>query len=621
MNKLDITYLYKNDIFNEIDIHFAGFITRLSDTSDTDIFLAAALVSNATGNGHVCIDLKEAPEAVLAGKPDLIPAAISPSQPICTDKLLRAPVVGRPGDFCPLILDEKNRLYLYRYWEYERKLADAILQRVTGGIERVDLNLLGKSLERLFPDHLSAGGVNWQAAAAAIAVCKRFCVISGGPGTGKTFTIAAILALLLEQGLVRPHRVFLCAPTGKASAKLKESILQAKARLDCVDSVKDAIPEDTYTIHRLLKTIPGSPFFQYTADKPLPADLVVVDEASMVDLALMSKLFDALPSGCRVVLVGDKDQLASVEAGSVLGDICDRDARRCYSHEFAQTMDSVTGIRLNEASPVSGEISGLQDGIVTLRKSYRFDDNSGIGALSRAVNTGAADDAVGIFHRSATDPQISWEEAGTEKEFYQALEQHTIEGYSAYLRADRPKEALEKFARFRILCTVNKGPYGVDAINLFVEGVLRRKGLIEPDMPWYGGRPVFVSKNDYSLGLFNGDIGVLMADYGSDRPQTYAFFPGASDEVRRFMPQRIRDSETAYAMTVHKCQGSEFDHVLFILPDKAYPVLTRELIYTGVTRAKKTVTLLGPETIFRTAVNRTIGRTSGLRDALWGNKP
>lgn len=615
---MDISHLIKKEIFTSIDVHFANFLTRLSNKPNKDLFLAAALVSNATGSGHVCLDLNNAAEIFSKQNADHPLDASSPPQPVRSDNLLKTPVVGRPGDFCPLILDPQGRLYLYRYWHHESTLAHAILKRAAAPAESIHIDLLKKRLLRFFPDIGKTSGVNWQAVAAAMAVIKRFCVISGGPGTGKTFTIAAILALLLEQELVRPGRIFLCAPTGKASAKLKESILKAKSRLDCAESIKAAIPEETYTIHRLLKTIPGSPFFQHTADNPLPADLVMVDEASMVDLALMSRLFEALAPDCRVVLIGDKDQLASVEAGSVLGDICNRDMQKPYSNKFAQSLSAAAGILIDQRCTSADNAPGLQDCITTLQKSYRFDDQSGIGALGRAVNAGESDAAVNLFQRPEAGAQIFWQKAETEKEVHRFLEQRAIDGYAAYLKADHPFEALEKFARFRILCTLNKGPYGVEAVNHLVEGALRRKNLIDSELPWYRGRPVLVSENDYQLGLFNGDIGILMAGSGSDSHETYVFFPEDSEQTRRFMPQSIRGMETAYAMTVHKCQGSEFDHVLFVVPDQAHAVLTRELIYTGATRARKTVTLLGPETVFRTAVKRVIKRTSGLRDALWG---
>jgi exodeoxyribonuclease V alpha subunit len=612
-NKISI--LYKSGYFSEIDIHFARFITGFSEKKDLDVFLGAALVSRVTGNGDVCLNLASMAEKVLFEKQDEKDSIRCPKLYKWQEKLCSSPGVGRPGDFCPLILDEKNRLYLYRYWEYEKKLSDSIKKRVEKDITGIDLVLLKESLKRLFQDS-TGSDINWQKVASFTAMFKRFCVISGGPGTGKTTTVAKILALLLEQADKGKLRIMLAAPTGKAAARLMESIKHAKEKLDCRYEVKDALPAEASTIHRMLKTLPGSPYFRHNAENPLLADVVVVDEASMVDLALMSKLVQAIPDHARLILMGDKDQLASVEAGSVLGDICNRDDVHRFSEGFCYKVNELAGENLGTECKLPKDRTGLLDCIVCLKKSYRFEENSGIGGLSRAINQGDPDQPVYRLKRSE-NKGIIWKEILSQKNLLQALAKRVIQGYSEYLETADPSRALDLFNRFKILCAVKIGPFGVDAVNTFAEQVLSQEGLINPGNLWYRGRPILITRNDYNLGLFNGDIGIIMPVPGSDSNDLYAFFSGTSGEPKRFLPHRLPEHETVYAMTVHKSQGSEFDNVILVLPDKDYPVLTRELIYTGVTRARQNVSIWGNESVLRASISRQIERTSGLRDALW----
>ena len=603
--------LLGKNIFTTLDVHFAGLMTRLSGKEMEDLFLAAALASHYQGEGHVCFDLTVmAGKRLLDGDPD---SPICPSLDQWKGRLEKAGPVGKPGDYKPLIL-EGTRLYLYRYWEYEKRLIDTLKERTQNDYPAWDDKFLEDGLARLFPQN-GSGGTDWQKVAAYTAALKKFCVISGGPGTGKTFTIAKILALLLELNKSRPLRIALAAPTGKAAARMQEAIKTAREGLNCSEEIKAAIPGEASTIHRLLKTIPDSPYFRYDAKNPLPADVVVIDEASMVDLALLSKLSDAVPRDSMLILLGDKDQLASVEAGAVLGDICDTGNEHGFSRQFRNTYQRITGETL-VVEKEGQEEPGIRDSIVQLRKSYRFGPSSGIGAVSRAVNEGNSGRALDLM-KDAAHQDIRWQALPRPEALSSSLKELVVRGFADYLREDSPLEALNVFGNFRILCALREGPFGVQGLNLMVEQLLRKEGLIRKEGPWYSGRPVMVTKNDYNLRLFNGDIGITLADPGGNN-QLRVFFSSPDGGVRKFPPLRLPDHETVYAMTVHKSQGSEFNQVLFIVPDVSARVLTRELIYTAITRAKKKVEVWGKEEVFHTAVDHRITRASGLREALWG---
>jgi len=619
-NKI-LTILNQTELFSEIDLKFADFINRLSGSRDghPEIFLGAALVSRATGNGDICLDLNSVCETALFQKRTGSDAVICPPLSKWRETLLSSHAVGKPGDKRPLILDDCNRLYLFRYWEYEKKLSDSLRERAKGITQEFDLKDLNQRITGLFPQN-ERQEINWQKVAVSVAILKRFSVITGGPGSGKTFIIARILTLLLEcSHQAKPH-IYLAAPTGKAAARLADEVKQAKHQIQCHSSILESIPHDAYTLHRLLKPLPGSPYFRYNCENLLPADIVIVDEASMIDLALMSKLVQAVPASARLIMVGDKDQLASVEAGSVLGDICDRNIMHGFSIEITKQIEELTGEPIGQSVKAANRNYGLQDCIVVLQKSYRFTPSAGIGGLSRAVNRGDPDASLKQLG-NPDDESITWLEIRNSKELMQKLEDQIIYGYSKYLKLKDPLQILEEFNRFRILCALKIGSYGAREINKIAEHILSRHHLIRPrnlaTNPWYNGRPVIITTNDYNLGLFNGDIGITMSDSGSHDSDLHVFFPGNAGALKRFPPYRLPEHETVFAMTVHKSQGSEFDEVLLILPDKDYPLITRELIYTGITRARKKVSVWGSKSVLYSAIERKIERISGLRDALW----
>jgi exodeoxyribonuclease V alpha subunit len=578
------------------------------------VALTAALVSKVTGEGNTCLDLRAAAEKQLAvGENSEIIFSCPGLQEWCR-VLAQNIAVGKPGDVTPLVLDDRDRLYLYRYWEYEQKIVAGFKNRAARGAAKVDVQRLREGLARLFSGS-HAEGTDWQVVAAITAVLRSICVISGGPGTGKTTAIAKILMLIADQARERDLRIALAAPTGKAAARLLEAMLRTRQAVACPEPLKSAIPEETFTVHRLLGVMPISPYFRHNKKNLLPYDVVVVDEGSMVSLSLMAKLIEAMPESSRLVILGDKDQLGSVEAGAVLGSICDADHIGSFTLDHLRIVKEITGSAIDVPSATAGGTE-LQNCIVELRKNYRFGSASGIGRLSLAVRRGDGEGALSLF-RERECKDIGWTPLPSPANLAQQLKDVVITGCQQYLQCGDPEEALHLFERFQILCAVREGPYGVGAVNALAERILRRAGLIQPEKTWYPGRPIMILRNDYQTRLFNGDVGLVLPDPVLEGDLS-AFFPSIDGGVRTVSPARLPEHETVYAMTVHKSQGSEFHQVLLILPDRDLPLLTRELVYTAITRTKANIDIWGRENVFRKAISRSVMRTSGLRDVLWG---
>ncbi len=565
-----------------IDRHFADFLCRQVDGEYGELFrLVASLASSAVGGGNLCLNLADIAGQTIRvnGKELLLPRLEG-----LLELLGKSSVVSLNGQrYRPLVLDAAGRLYLYRYWQHEHLLAMMILQKAAAVTDVSDEMKRQEALERLFP----ANTDHHQKEAAMVALQRQFCVISGGPGTGKTSTVVRILALLLEQE-GRKQRIAMATPTGKAAARLKQSVNDIRQSLNCSDEVKLSIPDNVVTIQRLLGSISGSTRFRHSAQNPLPYDTVILDEASMVALPLMSLLVAALKPNARLILLGDRDQLASVEEGAVLGDICSA----------------------GEGSPASP----LSASLVVLKKNYRFQPGSGLAEISRAVNAGLEMEALELLTGNEAGT-LHWQALPNHEELRNALSTNVVKGYQGYLEAASPKEALERFDQFRILCALRDGPYGVSGLNNIIEKILAREELIAPSRLFYSGRPILVTVNDYAMRLFNGDTGILLPD-PDNSTLLKAFFPTSDGDVRSIPPERLPDHETAYAMTIHKSQGSEFDGILMLLPPVDSELLTRELIYTGMTRAKKTVLLWTNKEVFCSAVKRRTERNSGLGDLL-----
>ena len=601
--------------FTHIDRHFADFLIRLQGTEDHQLWLAAALVSSATQSGNVCIDLR-----TIGGKPltteedETAEIVYAPQLTDWVSVLKESKVVGAPGEYRPLVLDPAGRLYLYRYWQYERRLAELLKRFAAADLCSFDPVVLNKSLPSLFPQQES-GEPDCQRLAAVTAILRKLSLVTGGPGTGKTSTVLRILALLIEQPRHQRTRIALAAPTGKAAARLKEVVKQSKDTLLVNQEVLARIPEQAFTLHRLLGYQPGSRRFRHDSTNPLPFEMIVVDEASMVDLPLMAGLVDAVSPDARLLLLGDRDQLASVEPGAVFGDICEVAEAAGWSREFGERIKSYV-----PALPESSSIHGpLKNSVTVLRKSYRFAAESGIGQLARSVQAGDREGAIHVLS-ARTHPDVIWEEVVTPSVIERRLRNWILEAYSGCLQAASSMEALTRFAASRILCAVREGRFGVAFVNQIAQESLARKGLVRSRGTWYRGRPVMISQNDYQVRLFNGDIGIAWEEEPARVPtgasSLSVVFPMEGGEMRRVLPSRLPEHETVYAMTVHKAQGSEFDHVLLILPDYASPVLTREMLYTGITRARKRIEIWARRETIEWSIERRAIRHSGLRDAL-----
>ena len=620
--------LFFSDDF-PLDRHFARMMCSLEGREDPALFLAALAVSRYSRQGHICTDLAEWAGREVAGIPSW-EGRRTPDLARWRESLAKSRVVGKPGAFAPLILDDAGRLYLHRYWRYERDLAACLRRRLTaystGGMPDLkppvpSVPVLKAALERLFPERVpGAPDFQWMAALTA-AVCP-ICIVSGSPGTGKTTAVAKMLALLLETaGPGNAVRIALAAPTGKAAGRLEQALNRSRDSLPCPQWVRDAIPRGSATLHRLLGSSYRTSRVRYSRQRPLPADILVIDEASMVDLPLMARTLEALPERARLILLGDRDQLASVDAGAVLGDICNAGPMNTVS----EGMRAALGALATEFTPnprQGGQGEAIGDGLVELKRNFRFRSDGGIGLLSDAVRKGDSERALACL-RSGSNGDVRWRVPPVPAEFPSALGAAVREGFRDYLSALRSNgdvdAILESLDRFRILCAVRQGPWGVEAVNLAVERILRSAGLPNAGGRRYPGRPIMILRNDYTLGLFNGDTGVLMADpegEGKTDRDLYAYFRDDHGALKKIDPLRLPEHETVFATTVHKSQGSECERILFLMPDRDFPLLTRELIYTAVTRARKEVEVWAREEIFCAALSRKINRISGLADAL-----
>ncbi|TQN57833.1 exodeoxyribonuclease V subunit alpha [Raoultella planticola] len=592
-------------LLRPLDVQFALMVAQEAHPA---VKLAAAVLSRDAGEGHVCLPISRLrTDEFLSGKTNELREQLLAQAGVPDDwsaLLLASEAVSDGERPTPIVLCG-DRLYLNRMWRNELTVARFFNE--ANQVVDVDEALLAQTLDALFP---ASDEIDWQKVAAAVALTRRISVISGGPGTGKTTTVARLLAALIQTTRQPRCRIRLAAPTGKAAARLTESLGEALRRLPLTDEQKALLPTEASTLHRLLGAQPGSQRMRYHAGNPLHLDVLVVDEASMIDLPMMARLIDALPEHGRVIFLGDRDQLASVEAGAVLGDICAW-VNAGYTAGRAAQLERLTG---HPVPAGESDVAGaLRDSLCLLQKSYRFGSHSGIGSLARAVNNGDRHGVRATLRQAFED--IVLHPLSTTEEYEAMLEQSQA-GYGRYLQLLReraePEALIAAFGEFQLLCALRDGPFGVSGVNEQLEQMLnRRRAITLPrHSRWYEGRPVMISRNDSALGLFNGDIGIALERGEGLR----VWFPMPDGSIKSVQPSRLPEHDTAWAMTVHKSQGSEFDHAALILPAKIVPLVTRELVYTAITRAKQRLSIYADEQVLTQSIVARTERRSGLAD-------
>lgn len=581
-------------VLTALDVAFAGTLDRLArglgatptEAEAGAVALAAALSARAPRHGHVCVDLADLAAGIRLEED-------TPSLPWPEADLVRAALAASPltGPGGPLVL-AGDTLYLARYADLESKLAAAILGRLSP--MPVNEARVQEDIERLWPAARRSEGDADQIAAACTALGNRFAVIVGGPGTGKTTTVVRILAMMLRQAPAEGLRIALLAPTGKAAARMVESILDSLQRggeAAFPAEIALAIPRVATTIHRALGVRPDNPAVtKHHRENPLPHDVVVVDEASMIPLALMARLMDAIRPDARVLLLGDQHQLASVEAGAVLADVC---------------------------GPVlePGDTRPMARAVARLNVSRRFHDHSGIGELARAVNRGDTAAAAALTRPDAGRPDVAVIAAERPERALAALRPLCVQAYRPIVGERDPAKALEAMDDFRVLCAHRRGALGVERLNADIRAWLAAERIVRPQGAVWRGLPFLVTENDNDLGVYNGDTGIFLDDPALG--ELRAFLPGGGAGPRSLSVNRLPAWEPVFAMTIHKSQGSEVAHAVVVLPERLSPIVTRELVYTGLTRAKARLTLVATPDILTHAITQRVTRASGLRARLW----
>ncbi|MCK9463372.1 MAG: exodeoxyribonuclease V subunit alpha [Proteobacteria bacterium] len=544
-----IRELVEAGLFRPVDAAFAAALGRLAGETDPLALLGAAAARAFSGRGHVCVDLAALGDHPIRGwEGEDLALGDWPSAAVWRERLRASALVSRDCEAAPLVLDG-DLLYLHRIAETESRLARHLLTRT--------------------------------------APPSRLSVVTGGPGTGKTSALASDLARIVE-GFVaaegRAPRIALAAPTGKAAARMAAAVGAAKRgerkpELRCAKEIAAMIPDQASTLHRLLGFGPrGERRFLFDARHRLPFDVVAVDEASMVDLDLMTALLDAVPSSTRVILMGDKNQLASVQAGAVLADLCAGGAGAPW--------------------------------ITELERSYRFGDSSALGGAARLLNAGRSRELLAALEAGRFGDEVRLERPADGRAALESIVRRGAEAFSDVLTERDPARRLEAMSRLGVLCAHRNGPLGSTHVNREIERRLAGEGRRDPGDPWYDGRPIIVLENSPRAGVFNGDVGVVSREAPGRDPSI--FFAAADGGLRALRPGQLAAHETAFAITVHKSQGSEYDDVIVLLPLAPSPVTTRELLYTALTRARARATIVGTSDVLAAAVDTRTTRFSGL---------
>ena len=631
-----LAHFHAAGVLGDAEVDVAPALARLTGERDPEVTLAAALAVRAPRVGHVCVDLARVRHHVVtdaSGRlaPEDVDELPWPDPQAWAEAVAASPMVGDgarptdPGATRPLVWHE-GRLYLDRYWRYEQSLAEELRSRAGDPAPGAEPDAVAAALG----PPSGKGAVERQRLAVAAAAIHRLAVITGGPGTGKTTTVVRLLATLLELAGSPEHapRIALAAPTGKAARRLTEAILAEAEALTAAPWAREVLRETTaVTVHRLLGVRPDHRSrFRHHRARPLPHDVVIVDEASMVSLPLMAKLVEAVRPDARLTLVGDRDQLASVEAGAVLGDVCgpgDGAAAPEHSAEVVARLDTATGQDVRGAAKPRPH-PGIWDAVVRLSRFHRFGEGSDIGRAAHAIRALGDDPtpAVSTLAEATArgDAAVRWHTPGVDDLAPRALIAEIVAGYEQVVRhAERGEAAaaLDALGAVRVLCAHREGPGSAAWWNQRVATELAERGRATGS-PWFAGRPVLVTENDYDLELFNGDVGVVVASASAEPGRVDVAFPGSDGAPRRLAPSRLPAHETTFATTVHKAQGSQYGHAVVVLPERDSPVCTRELVYTALTRARTRVSLLTDADVLTRALARRIQRPSGLHRALWG---
>lgn len=575
----ELEALQKKDEISLLELEFGRFIHSLDSTMPNNVILSGMFCVHNQMNGHICCSLSD----ILANPiyAQLLEPEIS-KQSLLED-IRSSNVVGQPGENKPLILDGEN-LYLQKLWKYEQELADFIIQKskITHSLDKYSI----KYVDELFKEDSS--NQNLQKVAVLLSLAKDLVIISGGPGTGKTFTIKKIIEALHSK---KKNASFaLATPTGKAAQRLNESLRPEASEFPIHPAT---------TIHKLLQARGNSGNFKYNEKNKLPFDVLIIDEASMLDINLWIRLLRAIPKTAKLILLGDKNQLASVEAGSILGDICS-ESTNDFSVELSDVL-SLKTFSTHKSKPIN-------DCIIELTKSYRFDEEQGIGVLSRLINIGSSKEVVDLLNDDSY-PETTTHQP-TNEVVKKLIRDFVI---NPFLENKRTGFSIESFKSHQILCALRKGPYGVEYINDLAETSLKKELGIKDSEEWYEGRPVLITRNNALLKIRNGEIGICKKNMQSGLFEIQL-------EQREESPisiSRIQNYEPAFATTIHKSQGSEYDHVSIMLSNQPNALLSKQLLYTAVTRARKSVLVIASEVVITSTVQKNIVRRSGLRDKIW----
>ncbi|MEX0720353.1 MAG: exodeoxyribonuclease V subunit alpha [Balneolaceae bacterium] len=589
--------LLQKEVISVVEFEFVRFLLQLDNSTNQEVLLAAAACVHAQLNGHVCLDIAQFSSGYLFNDPE---SNIQLTESL-RDKWLRilgeSAVVSNNGTLQPLVLED-DHLYLHRFWKYEQELAGWIREK-SAKIEKPDKTAVN-AIEKIIGERIS-GELNWQHVALCLSFLKNLVVISGGPGTGKTFTVLNIIVAHAHRHKEKKYRVALAAPTGKAARRLAESISSGKENLPKSLGAGLEISDSALTVHKLL----GSDFqgvnFKFNEQNKLPYDLVVVDEASMLDITMWIRLVRAIHADTKLIVLGDKDQLASVEAGSILGDICR--GENSFSQVLGKSVLDLTGMKVPEVK----NLPAINDSVVFLTRSYRFQEKSGIGKLAVAINNSDAETAITLLE-DPDYPDVKLLEP-TSENMDMVIRNFASDHFQNY-RKTREGERLAASNQKKILCALRRGPFGVEFINTKAEQNIKRELPDFNKQEWYAGRIVMAKRNDGILKIRNGEIGICLG-----RENRLVQFEG--ENKMSISAGRLKEYERAYALTIHKSQGSEFDEVAIVLPSTVNLILSKEILYTSVTRARRAALVIGNKNIIRHTIKNSVARSSRLGKLIW----